>query len=139
MRGSASYLDLADFLLIAEAVLGIPAEELAHVAKLDLAESALTAPSAAFEGLEFYPTFAEKAAILCSRLIRNHPLPDGNKRVGFLCLVEFVERNGYRWSAPEGDELRGDETVAMIEGVASGQVDEPTLVRWIEKRLVTPS
>ena len=139
MRGSASYLDLADFLLIAEAVLGNPAEELAHIAKLDLAESALTAPSATFEGLEFYPTFAEKAAVLCARLIRNHPLPDGNKRVGFLCLVEFVERNGYRWSAPEGDEPRGDETVAMIEGVASGQIDEPTLVRWIEKRLVTPS
>jgi len=43
VRGSVGYLGLADFLLIAEAVPGIPAEELAHVAKLDLAESALTA------------------------------------------------------------------------------------------------
>jgi death-on-curing protein len=139
VRGPVNYLDLADFLIIAEAVLGVQARELAHVTKLDLAESALAAPSATFEGLEFYPTFAEKAAVLCSRLIRNHTLPDGNKRVGYLCLVEFAERNGYRWKAPEGDEPEGDETVAMIEGVASGQIDEPALVRWIEKRLVTPS
>jgi hypothetical protein len=35
------YLDLADFLLIAEAVLDIPAEDLARAGRLELAESAL--------------------------------------------------------------------------------------------------
>lgn len=35
------YLDLADFALIAEAVLGVPAEQLLRMARLDLAESAL--------------------------------------------------------------------------------------------------
>ncbi len=76
------YLDLADFLLVAEAVLGTDAGELAYTARLALAESALAAPSASFESHEFYPTFAEKAAVLCHHIIRNHPLPDGNKRVG---------------------------------------------------------
>jgi death-on-curing protein len=95
VRRPVRYLELADFLLIAEAVLGVDARELAYPARLNLAESALAAPSATFEGHEFYPTFATKAAVLCSRLIRNHSLPDGNKRVGDLCLVEFVERNGY--------------------------------------------
>ncbi len=50
MSGPVSYLDLADFLLIVEAVLDIQARELAHVARLDPAESALAAPSATFEG-----------------------------------------------------------------------------------------
>ena len=135
MTPSVHYLDLVDFLLIAEAVLGIEARELAYVARLDLAQSALAAPSAAFEDHEFYPTFPEKAAVLCSRLIRNHPLPDGNKRVGYLCLVEFVERNGYSWGAPAGDGADSDETVEIIEGVASGQIDERALTQWIEKRL----
>lgn len=135
MKRSVRYLDLADFLLIAEAVLGVHAGELVYTGRLDLAESALAAPSASFEGHEFYPVFSDKAAVLCSRLIRNHPLLDGNKRVGYLCLVEFVERNGYTWSPPPGDAQSGDETVDVIEKVAAGDIDEPTLASWIEERI----
>lgn len=128
------YLDLADFLLIAEAVLDIPAEDLARAAQLELAESALHAPAATFGGVEFYPDLARKAAVLATRLINNHPLPDGNKRVGYLCALEFVARNGGTWTHPPGDP-EGDDTVAMIEGVAAGQFDEDTLTAWITERL----
>jgi death-on-curing protein len=120
------YLNLADFLLIAEAVLGT---------RLDLAESALASPSASFGGHEFYPTFAQKAAVLCYHLIRNHPLLDGNKRVGYLCLVEFVERNGYSWTAPAGDGVAGDETVRIIEQIAAGTLDPYGLASWVEDRI----
>ncbi len=129
------YLDLADFLLIAEAVLDIPAEDLAHAARLELAESALHAPAATFGGVEFYPDLARKTAVLAARLINNHPLPDGNKRVGYLCALEFVARNGGTWTHPP-DDPDGDDTVAIIEGVAAGQIDEDTLTVWIEQRLV---
>jgi death on curing protein len=129
-----NYLDLADFLLIAEAVLDIPAEDLAHAGQLELAESALHAPAATFGGVEFYPDLARKAAVLAARLINNHPLPDGNKRVGYLCALEFVARNGGGWTHPP-DDPEGDDTVAMIEGVAAGQIDEDTLTAWVEQRL----
>lgn len=129
------YLDLVDFLVVSEAVLGVKAEVLARVADLHLAESALAAPAASFEGHGFYETFSTKAAVLCSRLIRNHPLPDGNKRVGFSCLREFVDRNGYSWHAPEGDNPGGDETVNVMVSVASGGVSETALARWIEGRI----
>lgn len=129
------YLDLPDFLLIAEAVLGTDAVELAHATRLDLAESALAAPSATFEGHEFYPEFAQKAAALCYHLIRNHPLLDGNKRVGFICLIEFVERNGYEWVAPVSDGPGGDETVEVINSVAAGSTDQSTLAAWIADRI----
>jgi death-on-curing protein len=56
-EGGWAYLDLADFLLIAEAVLGVSAEDLAGVAQLNLAASALDAPAAEFGGVEFYPSF----------------------------------------------------------------------------------
>jgi death on curing protein len=49
------YLDLADYLLIAEAVLGVPAEEIARWPGIGLAESALHAPAAGFGGVELYP------------------------------------------------------------------------------------
>jgi hypothetical protein len=52
---STEYLDLADFLVIAEAVLGIDSDTLIKTSRLDLADSALHAPAAAFGGVEFYP------------------------------------------------------------------------------------
>lgn len=129
------YLDLVDFLLIAEAALGIEVATLQRMTSLHLAESALAAPAAEFGGIEFYPDFASKAAVLCSRVIRNHPLPDGNKRMGFLCAVEFVERNGYTWHPPSADQADGDETVEIIEAVAAGDIDEVALTRWVAERL----
>jgi death-on-curing protein len=50
------YLDLADYLLIAEAVLGVPAEEIARWPGIGLADSALHAPAAAYETVELYRT-----------------------------------------------------------------------------------
>jgi death-on-curing protein len=73
------YLDLADYLLIAEAVLGVPAEEIARWPGIGLAESALHAPAAGFGGVELYPDVIDKAAVLCTRLARNHPLPDDSE------------------------------------------------------------
>ena len=49
------YLDLADYLLIAEAVLAVPAETIARWPGTGLAESALHAPAMSFGGVEFYP------------------------------------------------------------------------------------
>ncbi|HEX9774372.1 MAG TPA: Fic family protein [Actinomycetota bacterium] len=131
------YLDLADFLLIGEEVLGIPAEVLQKRANLPLADSALNAPSAEFGGVEFYPEFSMKVAVPCLRLIKNHPLPDGNKRVAYICAVEFAERNGYRWELPAGD-ADGTETVETMKAVAAGSIDDDQLERWIRTRLRVP-
>lgn len=131
---STEYLDLADFLLIAEAVLGIDTDTLLEATKLDLAESALHAPAAAFGGVEFYLELPRKAAVLCARLARNHPLIDGNKRVALLCMREFLARNGQTWQPP-ADDPEGDQTVAVIEAVASGDLGEEALARWIAERL----
>jgi hypothetical protein len=57
-----AHLDLADYLLIAEAVLGVPAEEIARWPGMGLAESALHAPAAGFAGVEFYQDVIDKAA-----------------------------------------------------------------------------
>lgn len=129
------YLSLADYLLIAEAVLEIEAEVLAFSVNLHLADSALNAPAAAFDGHEAHPTFAAKAAVLCCRLCNNHPLPDGNKRAAYLSLREFVARNGYEWHPPADDGLDGDETVKVIWGIAAGTMTEQELTQWIEQRI----
>lgn len=123
------YLDVVDYLLIAEAVLDIPAETLARAARVELAESALHASAASWAGHDFYPTFPHKAAVLLSRLVKNHPLPDGNKRVAWISLRDFCARNGYNLVADH------DDAHDMVSAVASTDPDETALAAWIEQRL----
>jgi death on curing protein len=125
------YLDLADYLLIAEAVLGVPAELIADFNRIGLAESALAAPQAGFGGVEAYPDFETQAAVLCWHLVKNHPLPDGNKRCAFLATVEFVERNGRTWIAAPGDP---EETDHVIRGIAGDEISEAEFRDWIAQR-----
>jgi death on curing protein len=129
------YLDLADFLVIAGAVLDVDAEVLVHQCDLHLADAALNAPRAGFGEVEFYPDFASKAAVLCWHIIHNHALVDGNKRVGYVCMTEFVERNGYVWESPDGT---GDETVDVMVGVADGTVTAEELAAWVRDRITPP-
>jgi death-on-curing protein len=98
-----------------------------------LAASALAAPVAGYGGVVAYPEFIEKAAVLTWHLIRNHPMPDGNKRTGFLCLLEFVERNGRSWRIHPSKEE--DETVALFEGIAAGAVSREELQEWLKSHL----
>ncbi len=65
-------------------------------------------------------------------LVKNHPLPDGNKRCAFLALVEFCDRNERTWNRSDGDP---DETDAVIRGVAAGTVGQDELRNWIASRL----
>lgn len=124
------YLGLGDFLVVASAVLGVEPGVIAKVANLASADSALNAPAASFGGVEFYPLFPTKVAMLGYRLARNHPLPDGNKRSALLCMIEFAERNG--WSLCTLDE---EDVVEAMVDVASGAVSEQEFVRWVIDRL----
>jgi death-on-curing protein len=125
-------LKLEDFLLIAEAILGIRAEQLARIVRVPEAESALAAPFANFGGAYFYPEPVDRAAICCSRIVRNHPLPDGNKRVGYECMREMLERSEIDWPRPADDAP----LIAMvIEGLAARSVSEADFIRWVAERV----
>lgn len=45
-------------------------------------ESALLNPFQSFGGMELYPSIQAKAAQLCFGIVKNHPMVDGNKRLG---------------------------------------------------------
>ena len=129
-----NYLDLDDFLLIAQAVTGIDAERLARLPRMTLAESALASPRAGFGGEDAYPGLAEKAAVLCWHLARNHPLPDGNKRAAFVSMVELLHRNGFPWPVP----YDLDDAEQVVRGVAAGSVDVEELTVWVREQTGAP-
>jgi death-on-curing protein len=131
------YVELADFLLIAEAVLQVPAKAIAEDADLNLADSALHAPRARFAGEDFYPEFPVQAAVLCAHLVKNHPLLDGNLGVALIATIEFCRRNGWDWTPPPGDE-DGQATSAVLFDLAAAPLDDTVighLAEWIADRI----
>jgi len=129
------YLSLAEFWYLAEQVTGIDARTLIRASRIDLADSALHAPQAGFDDEDFYPDLYDKAAVLACRISWNHPLPDGNKRAAWACMVLFVDLNGGTWSA-DGPDV--DETVQAMFAVAARQVDEAWLAAWLRERISFP-
>ncbi len=85
------------------------------VRDVGLLESAAHRPTATLWGNEAYPTLEVKAAALMESVVRNHPLVDGNKRLGWLAAVVFLDINGVRIDAPD------DDAYELVIGVASGQ------------------
>ncbi len=68
---------------------------------------------------------AALAAAYAYGIARNHPFVDGNKRAAFLSIITFLGLNDIDFVAPEA------EAVVMILGLASGEIDEEGLARWI--------
>lgn len=126
------YLTLAEALVIAEAVTGIDARMLSSASRVDLLDSALHGPQAGFGDEDFYPSLAEKAAVLVVRIARNHPLPDGNKRLAWQALTIFLALNGHRL------EVAADDAVNLMLGIAAGDHDEEAVAAWLRDR-VDPS
>lgn len=87
------YLSLAEYLWLSEQVTGISAEVLSQSSRIELADSALHAPMSGFGDEDFYPDLIDKAAVLCWRLARNHPLPDRS----LSGVSRFVRSEGARW------------------------------------------
>ena len=128
---SVEYLDLADYVGIAAEITGLDEAIVVKIANLDLADSALHAPSAEFGGDEFYPDFVDKAALLLVRLAKNHPLPDGNKRVAWVALRYFLILNEREWT----ETPTVDDAEAAVLAVASGEWDEAKVAAWLRPKL----
>jgi death-on-curing protein len=106
----------------------LSAEELVELARiaagpqvavrdLGLLESAAARPRTVVFGTEAYESLLEKAAALLHSIVSNHPLVDGNKRLGFLAAATFLELNGVRLKPAD---LIEDRAYDLVIEVASG-------------------
>jgi len=128
---TVEYLDLADYVAIAAEVTGMDEATIVGFERLDLADSALHAPAAAFGETEFYPDFIDKAAVLVVRLAKNHPLPDGNKRSAWVALRMFIDLNDWHWTTrPSVD----DAETAML-AIANSDWNEEDTATWLRQHL----
>jgi len=89
-----------------------------------LLDSALAKP----ENLFAYgkPGIFDLAASYGFGLVKNHPFIDGNKRVGFIVAVVFLELNGYRFQATEA------ETAVRTLALAAGEMSKSEFAVWLK-------
>lgn len=84
---------------------------------LGLLDSAAHRPSTTLWAIEIYPSIDDKGAVLLESIVRNHPLADGNTRLGWLGLAVFYYLNGFEFDAPD------DEAYDLVISVASGGME----------------
>ena len=88
---------------------------------LDMLESAIRMPTSTFGRNYLHPTIPDMAAAYLFHIVENHPFVDGNKRVGTMSALVFLELNGYDFSATD------DELVTAVLQVASGKMQKDAL------------
>ena len=90
-----------------------------------LLESAVNAPFQTFDSIPLYPTIEAKAARLGYALVKNHAFVDGNKRIGMLAMLTFLEMNG------AARDCTDEEVVRVGLALADGSMDDKALLHWI--------
>jgi death-on-curing protein len=105
------YLELDDLLALVRAL------DTGPVRDVGLLDSAAARPRATVFGEPAYPTLPLRAAALLHSLVGNHALVDGNKRLGWLATVVFLDLNG---SEPE---LSDDAAFQLVMDVAAGSAE----------------
>lgn len=108
------YLTLAQLLDLAQIATGRRAE----VRELGLLDSAANRPRTSVFGADAYPDLCTKAAALLHSIVCNHPLVDGNKRLGWLACYVFCEINGLILNPDE------DAAYDFVIAVAAGQLED---------------
>jgi death-on-curing protein len=86
------------------------------VRDLGLLDSAAHRPTTSLYGHEPYPSLDDKAAVLLESIVSNHPLVDGNKRLGWLSVVVFYAINDVDLDAPD------DAAYDLVVGMAAGNI-----------------
>ena len=87
------------------------------VRDVGLLDAAVARPQSSAFGSDAYPSIELKAAALLHSLVRNHALVDGNKRLGWLGTVVFLDINDHPV------ELEDDEAFELVMDIADGNLE----------------
>lgn len=114
MTEPTEFLDLDDLVHLAERLLGSPAP----IRDVGLLGAAAARPQTTAFGEDAYPDIWTKAAALLQSIVKNHPLIDGNKRLGWLATATFLELNGVEATATANDDV-----YELVISIAAGHHD----------------
>jgi death-on-curing protein len=93
----------------------------------NLLDSALAQPKVTVGGKFAHKTLFDKAAAYGFHVCRNHPFVDGNKRVAFVLMDIFLQKNGREIISNE------EEAYSMMMSLASGRLSKAQLSKWLKE------
>lgn len=93
----------------------------------NLLESALAQPKMTVGGKYAHKTLFDKAAAYGFHLCKNHAFIDGNKRIAFVLMDIFLQKNGWEIVAHE------EEAYSMMMALAAGKLTKAQLASWLKK------
>jgi death on curing protein len=96
---------------------------------LGLLQSALAQPAARFAGEFLHTDLFGMAAAYLFHIVQNHPFVDGNKRVGTVAALVFLELNDLELDAPE------NALEALVRCVAQGQADKAVIAAFFRQHV----
>lgn len=123
MTDPVEYLDVDDLVALAVTLLGEPPP----IRDLGLLAAAAARPQASAFGDEAYPDLWTKAAALLHSVVKNHPLVDGNKRLGWLACAVFLDINGSDPTIASNDDI-----YELVMHVAAHPVEIEELARRLQ-------
>lgn len=94
---------------------------------IELLKSAIAMPSATFGGTYLHPTIYEMASAYLFHLVENHPFVDGNKRVGAMATLIFLDLNNIDFNASD------EEFTNLVLQVASGKMLKAEITLFFRK------
>ena len=90
-----------------------------------LLRSAIAMPSAGAAGGYLHTDLIEMAAAYVFHIVKNHPFVDGNKRVGVVAALVFLDLNGVEVQIPEPD------LFDLIMAVAAGEASKSRVAEFL--------
>lgn len=104
------------------------ATELFGKEKDDSFKSSLESIVQTFGGQYLYPSIEEQAAHLLYFVIKNHSFTDGNKRIGALLFIWFLEKNKHRFKTSGELKINDNGLTAITLLVAQSKPEEKEIL-----------
>lgn len=100
---------------------------LAGIRDTALLNSAVAMPRSGAAAVYFHTDLFEMAAAYLFRIVKNHPFVDGNKRVGAVAALVFLDLNGIEMA------IRDDDLFDVVIGVAGGTTPKSGVVEFLRR------
>lgn len=95
-----------------------------------LLDGALAQPESSFDGIYLHPDIYSMAAAYLYHVVMNHPFIDGNKRVGTVSALVFLELNGHELEVSE------DLLEKTVFKVASGKMNKEDITKLFKTHTI---
>jgi hypothetical protein len=124
---------IGDLLLVAEAQLGTPAQDLLETTSLD-SDPSFGALLTGLEEADPPPKIVEVAASCGAWVVRNKPFPEDNSKIGYRFMCLLLDDAGQPWRTSHEDAFV---VPPIFEALEDGAITEAEFVDWVHLRVAT--